>query len=99
MNLEEQLRDALRRQDPSEGFAERVIRQAGPSKALFRSEPPKRSLGWFLPAAAALAAAVVISMSVHHRRVQEELAGKQAIYALQLVADELNAVQSEVLGK
>jgi hypothetical protein len=100
MNLEDQLRDALRRQDPPEGFAERVIQNAGPLRVQFRSVPPKPRFRWLLPAVAVAAAvAVVFSVSVQHRRAQEELAGRQAIYALQLVAEGLNMAQSEVLNK
>jgi hypothetical protein len=47
----------------------------------------------------ATAATLVLALSVQHRRAQEEQAGKQAIYALQIVAAELNMAQNEVLNK
>jgi hypothetical protein len=99
MNLEDQLRDALRREDPPEGFAERVIREAGPARVQFRRAPARRTLPWLWPAVAAVAAALVLAVSVQYRRAQEERAGKQVVYALQIVAEELNMAQSEVLDK
>jgi hypothetical protein len=101
MNLENQLRDALRRQDPPEGFAERAIRQTGPAAARFRRVQPKPRFRWLWAAlpAVAMAATLVLALSVQHRRAQEEQAGKQAIYALQIVAEELNMAQNEVLNK
>ena len=104
MNLEDQLKEALRRQDPPEGFAERVIRQAGPARAQFQDRRPKPRFRWWTwPAVAALsvaiAATVTMSVAVEYRRAQEERAGKQAIMAIQIVAEELNMVQNEVLNK
>lgn len=98
MNLEDQLRQALRREDPPEGFAERVIQQAGPARLQFRSPERRRPRFRFLwPAVSvAAAAAMVFSLSVSYRHVQEERAGRQAIEALQIVAEQLNMVQSEV---
>jgi anti-sigma-K factor RskA len=103
MKLEDQLRNALRREDPPEGFAERVIQQAGPVRAQLRQASPKRGFWraspWLWPAVAAMAATLVLSVSIQYRRAQEERAGKQAIYALQIVAEELNMARSEVLDK
>jgi|HubBroStandDraft_6_1064221.scaffolds.fasta_scaffold1332819_2 hypothetical protein len=103
MNLEDELRDALRREDPPEGFAERVIGQAGPARVQFREHRPKQRLWrfqwWTWPAVAAVAATVVMSVAVEYRRAQEERAGRQAIMAIQIVAEELNMAQNEVLNK
>lgn len=89
MNLEDQLRNALQRQDPPEGFAERVIGRAA------RQRTPR----WVWPALAAIAAAVMLSIAGEYRRAQEERAGQQAIMAIRMVADELNMAQNEVLNK
>jgi hypothetical protein len=109
MNLEDELREALRREDAPEGFAERVIGQAGPARAQFRERGVKqrsrwRLQWWTLPAAAAVAATAVMSVAMEYRRAQEqqareEQAGRQAIMAIQIVAEELNMAQAEVLNK
>lgn len=104
MSLEDQLRNALRREDPSEGFAERVIRQAGPAPAALRpttqpgNKTPAQSWRWLMSAAAAAALVFAISTQ-QHRQTQAEAAGRQAVQALQVVAQELNFAQNEVLNK
>jgi hypothetical protein len=104
MNLEDELRVALRREDPPEGFAERVVRQAGPARAQFREKPRSvRVWWWSWPSIAAFSTAIVatlaMSVAVEHRRAQEAEAGRQAIMAIQIVAEELNMAQNEVLNK
>lgn len=102
MNLEDQLRGALKREDPPAGFAERLIQQAGPAR--LRPAKPKRRWNMVWPSLAAAAAVAVMSVGpVLHRRwervPQEELAARQAAQALQMVAEELNLAQNEVLNK
>jgi hypothetical protein len=100
MNLEDELRGALRREEPSEGFAERVIGQAGPARAQFRDRRVTARFRWWRwPAVATVAATVTMSIAVEHRRAQEAEAGRQAIMAIQIVAEELNMAQNEVLNK
>jgi len=100
MNLEDQLKEALRREEPPEGFAERVIRQAGPARAQFREKPRKPRFRWWTwPAVATVAATMAMSVAVEYRRAQEAEAGRQAILAIQIVAEELNMAQNEVLNK
>jgi hypothetical protein len=99
MKLEDELRNALRRQDPPAGFAERVIQQAGPARANFRPAQPKRRPYVWWPAFAAAAAAVVFSLSVENRHRQEEEAGRQAIVALRIASQKLNAVREKVVDK
>ncbi len=99
MNLEDQVKDALRRQDPPEGFAERVIRRAGPAHATIQATRPRRSFAWRWPAMAAVAAALAFGIFLQYRRAQEARASQQAIQALRIVAEELNMAQIEVLNK
>lgn len=99
MKLEDELRNALRRQDPPAGFAERVIQQAGPARANFRPAPPKRRPLLWWPAFAAAAAAVVFSISVENRHREEEEAGRQAIVALRIASQKLNQVRDKVVNK
>jgi hypothetical protein len=87
-NLESKLHEALRRQEPPAGFAERVISQAGRSRT---SRPRWRFL---YPAAAfAAAAALVLSVSMEYRSLQEERAGLQTIEALRIASDALNTAR------
>jgi hypothetical protein len=99
MNLEDQLRDALRREDPPQGFAERVIQQAGPAPVQFRHAGPKWRFRFLWSAvAAAAAAALLFSIAVQYRRAQDARTAEQAIQALQIVAEELSVAQSQVLN-
>lgn len=99
-NLEAQLREALRRQDPPRGFAERVIEQAGPAPVRLRNTALKRRFRILWSAVAAAAAvALMFSIAFQYRRAQEARTAEQAIQALQIVAEELSVAQSEVLNK
>jgi hypothetical protein len=100
-NLEDRLREALRRQDPPEGFAERVIQQAGPARAQALRIEPKWRMRRLWPAVsfAAAAAAVMFSITVENRHRQEEEAGRQAILALRIASQKLNMVRDKVLNK
>jgi hypothetical protein len=90
-NLETKLREALRPQQPSTGFAERVIRQAESGQRPVTIRPRYRLL-W--PAAFAAAAALVFSVSVEYRSLEEQRAGQQAIEALQIASDALNTARN-----
>jgi hypothetical protein len=103
MNLENELRKALRREEPSEGFAERVVLQAESARAERREalQPRLRRL-W--PAASLAATSVlVLSVSieyraVHQERIQEERAGRQAIQALRIASEKLNTARNKILN-
>ena len=101
MNLEDQLRHALKREDPPEGFAGRVLEQTGSAPVAFRQ--PQRKPWWrlWLPSVsfAAAAAAVVLSMSVQYRHKQEEEAGRQAALALRIASEKLNLARNKVINK
>jgi hypothetical protein len=94
MNMEDQLREALRRQDPSVGFAERV---AARTQAARRAEPERRFRGLWAACALALAAMVVFTASSLWQRTQEERAGRQAVLALRIASEKLNQARSKVL--
>jgi hypothetical protein len=104
--LEEELRSALRRQEPPEGFAERVLAQA--------SARPVREGRWWLPlralvreprwrwAAAALAACLLVAVAVVHQRREQrikaegEMAKVQVMRALRIASSKLNMVRRKV---
>lgn len=94
--LENQLRDALRRQDPSPGFANRVIARAQPAPPA--RKPPIRMWG---PAVGAIAAVLVAGIGFQEYRQQQkaEQARDQAELALRIAAEKLVAVQSKVFQK
>jgi hypothetical protein len=91
MNLEDELRSALRRQDPSPGFAGRVIARARPA-------PPHRSRRPMLAWAASVAAMLALSFGAvtEYRRVQAERARDEAVLALQIAAEKLNHIRDKV---
>jgi hypothetical protein len=94
-NLEDQLRDALQRQDPSAGFAERVIHRAA-----LRAEPPRPRFRLLWPAATlAGTAALMLSISIEYRNLQEARAGRLTIQALQIASEELNTARDQILSK
>ena len=85
--LEPRLREALRRQDPPEGFAERVLQRAQRSPR--RRSPPR----WLL-AASILTVLVPLGWGYRayeaHRRAEAERAQAQLALALRITSQKLN---------
>jgi hypothetical protein len=99
-NLEVELRKALRREAPPEGFAERVVYQATSARTQQRRETPQPRFRFLWPAATVAATtALVFSISIEYRSFQEERAGRQAIQALQIASEELNMARNKVLNQ
>ena len=104
-NLEVELRKALRREAPPEGFAERVVYQATSMRAQQRRETPRPRFRLLWPAATfAATTALVFSLSieyhaVYQEKVQEERAGRQAIQALRIVSEELNTARDKIVNQ
>lgn len=94
MNMEDQLREALRRRNPSVGFAERVAARAQSGR---RAQPVRSFPGLWAASALALAAVVVFTASSLWQRTQEERAGRQAVLALRIASEKLNQTRSKVL--
>ena len=101
MNLEDELRAALRREEPSAGFAQRVVAHAEQSK-------PKAVVPIFKPMrfpvmawAAAMAATLVVGVFVtsEYRDRQAERAGREAVVALRIAADKLNMTREKLLQR
>ena len=95
-NLEDQIRDALRRQDPSDGFAGRVLLR---SQTALRAETPRPRFRILWPATVAATAALALSISIEYHSLQEQSAGRQAIQALQIASEELNTARDKVLNQ
>jgi len=90
MNLDEELRAALERQEPPPGFTERVLAQVAAT-----SVRPARS-PW-TPWLAALAASLLLSMGVlEYRHYQGERAKSQVMLALRIAGSKLNKAQKKV---
>ncbi len=97
--LEDELRNAMRREEPPEGFAGRVLARVHEKKqsawtGIFSS----RSLRWALAGAMCLALMVA---GVEYKRAQDErargeAAKQQLMLALRITADKLQLAQEKV---
>ncbi len=98
--LEEELKSALRREEPPEGFSDRVLaRVAG------HERQRQRSRRWFAMPVLRWAAAAVIIIAAgggfeYHKQVQErregERAKQQVMLALRITSEKLQQVQWKV---
>ncbi|MBZ5632901.1 MAG: hypothetical protein LAO55_07200 [Acidobacteriia bacterium] len=102
MNLDDELRAALRREDPSPGFAQRAVARAKsnpePTMAIPIFQPVRISqMIW----AAALAAMLVIGLTAtsEYRQRKAERAGRDAVLALRITAEKLNMTRDKVLKR
>jgi hypothetical protein len=99
MNLEDELKSALRRQEPSPGFVERVLSSAQAPRAwrpawrerlalLF----PRTTLYW---ATACVLSCVLLAVTgaQYRRHRQGELAKQQVVLALRIAGAKLSSVQ------
>ncbi len=102
--IEEELRAALRKQEPPEGLAARVLARV--------SAWPSRETAWWAPLralvrsprwrwAAAAVAACLLAVAVHHRREQRmeaqgEMAKAQVMKALRIASVKLNIARRKV---
>ena len=94
MNLEDELRAALRRADPSPGFTTRVVARAQSKPAL--KAPRRPVMIW----AAAMAAMLMIGLTTtyEYRQMKAERAAQEAVMALRIAANKLNMTRDKVLG-
>jgi len=104
MNLDDELRAALRREDPSPGFAQRVVARAKSKPA----SPSWFSGSWFPSSwfprmmwATALAAMLMIGFAAvsEYREKKAERAGREAVLALRITAEKLNSARDKVLRR
>ena len=94
MNLEDDLKRALRRESPAPGFASRVMQR------IESSETPKRHSWWRAVAASLTLTALVGAGAAYHdhqQRVREgELAKEQVLLALRIAGEKVRYAQTEV---
>ncbi len=97
MNFEDELRAALRREDPSPGFTQRVLAKHMVARA--QSSPaPKRAIPrMFWAAAIAAMLAIGLTAMFEYRQMQAERAAREAVVALRITADKLNMTRDKVL--
>jgi len=95
--LDDELKRALRRQEPPPGFAERVLARA--------QTPPSARRWWVLPPTWAAAAAAIallaggVEMERQRRlRAQGEFAKEQVMLALRITGSKLQFVKEKVNG-
>jgi hypothetical protein len=104
MDFDEELKAALKRREPPEGFAERVLARAQ-SPAATRLPSWRERWTWLISGrwpvwvmAGVVAVIVLAPSSVeYHRRTQGELAKKQVMLALEIAGSKLNYVQKKAL--
>src|SRR6266498_1506758 len=94
--FDDNLREALRRREPPDGFARGVLARVrnleDPSKPSFMRR-------WIVAASVAAVLFLTVSVSVyreHLRRVEGERAKEQVMFALRLTGSKLRSVQEHV---
>jgi hypothetical protein len=93
-NLDEALKEAFRRQEPPDGFADRVMARV-PER---RSAPPPRWKREWLAIAASTCVAVIGAgaWQQHQRQIEGERAKQQLIYALTVASESLQVTKQMV---
>jgi hypothetical protein len=90
MNLEDELRAALRRTEPPAGFTERVLGRVAATPVRPAAKPWTK---WV----AALAASVILAAGAfEYRQYQGERAKSQVLLAVRIAAAKLNKAQKKV---
>jgi hypothetical protein len=99
MSLEDRLRHALRRVEPDDDFAARVLARldAAPRRAPPAYRPASQ---WALAAsvlmAIFMAAGAGVVVQQQRERVRSEAAGRQLVYALELTSRELGNIHQHI---
>jgi hypothetical protein len=85
--LEQELKGALARKDPSEDFASRVMRRAERPAVVYR---------WPRWLAAAAAVIVLAGAGLGYREYRGEMAKEQVMRAFQIASVKVNRIQTQV---
>jgi hypothetical protein len=100
MNLENDLKRALRRQAPAPGFAGRVMQRLEEVPRGTRGTPRNRPVWWRAAAASVTLAAILGGYATHrvveHRR--GERAKEQVLTAMRIAGEKVRYAQQEVRG-
>jgi hypothetical protein len=92
-NIDDQLRAALRRQDPPPGLVDRVLERT--TRRPRRMWTLRWAPVWSMSAAAATLAVVLFSVTTY-RHTREERAARQAELALRIASEKLNLARNQV---
>jgi hypothetical protein len=90
MNLEDELRSALRRQEPSPDFTERVLARVAAKPVRRAARPWVR---WIAPMAAAL---MLAAGGLEYRHYEGERAKSEVLVAMRIAGSKLNKAQKKV---
>lgn len=90
MNLDDELKSALRRQEPSPDFAARVLARVADAPVRRTRQPWIR---WAAPIAAAL---ILAAGGIEYRDYQGERAKAQVMLAMRIAGGKLNKAQKKV---
>jgi hypothetical protein len=102
MNLENELRDSLRRKSPAPGFAGRVLARIEQDDARSSGVPKATDHGrrWRAVAASMTLAAVLAGYASHRiveqRRIEGEFARDQVLLAMRIAGEKVRYAQQEV---
>ena len=100
MNVEHELRQALKRKNPPKGFEEKVLKRIASGDAIDAPAPATPRARRALPVAASLA--IVFGSSYYfwqhdrQQQVQTERALRDVVAALQIASEKVSAVQVKV---
>ncbi len=97
MNFEDELRAALRREDPSPGFTQRVLAKRVVARAQSSPAPERAMPRMFWAAAIAAMLAIGFTAAYEYRQIKAERAAGQAVLALRITAEKLNMTREKVL--
>jgi hypothetical protein len=99
MNLEDDLKRALRRQSPPAGFADRVMQRIEQEST--KADPRTRGPVWWRAAAASVTLAAILGGYATHRVVEHrrgEHAKEQVLTAMRIAGEKVRYAQQEVRG-
>ena len=94
MDWEEELKQALKRKEPSPDFAARVVGAAAAGRGVVEIRRPAGVAPRWLPVAAAVL--VIAGGGVAYREHQGRVAKEQVMTAMRITAGKLNRIQAHV---
>jgi hypothetical protein len=92
MNLEHDLKHALRRESPPDGFAQRVMQR-------LEADAPRRRPVWWRAAAASVTLGLLLGGYATHKAVEQrrgEHAKQQVLEAMRITSEKMRYAQQEV---
>ena len=99
MNLDNDLKRAMRRESPPAGFAERVMQRCGAADSAAAAGvggPTRRRPIWWRAAAASVTLAVVLGGYAVHRQREGERAREQVLRAMSIASEKVAYAQQQV---